>query len=43
MVEAGRSIKQRAIENSVLGREWANRVRVESDARVALAGAHADK
>ena len=40
---AGRPTEQRAIKDSVLAREWSDRVRVESDARAALAGAHAEK
>ena len=43
MAGAGRPTEQMAIEDCVLAREWSDRVRVESDARAALAGAHAEK
>ena len=40
---AGRPDEQRTIAKSVLEKGWADRVRVENDARIALAGAHRGK
>lgn len=40
---AGRPDEQRTIAESLLEKGWADRVRVESDARIALAGAHRGK
>jgi len=40
---AGRPDEQRTIVESLLEKGWADRVRVENDARIALAGAHGGK